>query len=198
MKKPLIILAIIIFPVLLILMFQFLADHRYDIPVFYEEGIKTDTLVDATCLRRSESPYAVNRAAWKDGKHHILNFERIDGPVLKTRLEELERVQDVFYTESNIQLTTIVNTQSLQVTDISDYDQRIQFYEQFWKVEAMDSTTWHQTKLCELVMTELDSRVVLVDAFGRIRGYYNIVMREETDRLIAELKVLLSNKEFNE
>ena len=198
MKKPLVISAIIIFPVLLILLFQYAADHRFDIPVYYENGIKADTLVDVACLSRAAVEYKVSNPAWTDGKHHILHFERIDGPVLKTRLEELERVQDVFYDQPNILLNTYVNNVSLKASDISDYNQRIQFYEQFWKVEELDSATWHRTKRCELVMTQLDSRTVLVDAFGRIRGYYNIVEREETDRLIAELKILLSNDEFGE
>jgi len=41
-----------------------------------------------------------------------------------------------------------------------------------------------------MAMTDLDNRVVLVDKKNRIRGYYNILEREETDRLILELRIL--------
>ena len=39
-------------------------------------------------------------------------------------------------------------------------------------------------------MSNLDNRVVLIDKQNRIRGYYNITEREETDRLILELRIL--------
>lgn len=44
-------------------------------------------------------------------------------------------------------------------------------------------------------MKPIDNRVVLIDRQGRIRGYYNILERDETDRLIAELRILKANME---
>ena len=57
-------------------------------------------------------------------------------------------------------------------------------------MEALDSASWAELKYCSMAMTPLDNRVVLVDAAGRIRGYYNILERKETDRLILELRIL--------
>jgi hypothetical protein len=41
-------------------------------------------------------------------------------------------------------------------------------------------------------MDDIDNRVVLVDNQEQIRGYYDITDREETDRLIVEIKILIA------
>lgn len=43
---------------------------------------------------------------------------------------------------------------------------------------------------CALLLRENDTEV-LIDTAGQIRGYYSLGSREETDRLILELKILL-------
>lgn len=43
---------------------------------------------------------------------------------------------------------------------------------------------------CALLLRDNESDV-LIDSAGQIRGYYRIGSREETDRLILELKILL-------
>ena len=129
------------------------------------------------------------------GKINIVHFERVDGPVLKTRLEELERVQDVFQNDADIELTTYLNGSSISLKDITDYNKRIQFVDQFWKISQLDSMDWANLKYCGMAMTNLDNRVVLVDKQNRIRGYYNIIEREETDRLILELRILKTEEE---
>ena len=83
----------------------------------------------------------------------IIHFERLDGPVLKTRLEELERVQDVFYDDEDITLNTFVNKSTIAVQDIQDYDQRIQFLDAFWKKSELDSVAWAELKFCAMAMT---------------------------------------------
>lgn len=52
---------------------------------------------------------------------------------------------------------------------------------------AADSTQWRD---CLLLMRS-PWKTVLVDKDKHIRGYYNLNSREETDRLIVELKILL-------
>jgi hypothetical protein len=52
---------------------------------------------------------------------------------------------------------------------------------------AADSTQWRD---CLLLMRD-PWKTVLVDTDRHIRGYYNLSSREETDRLIVELQILL-------
>jgi len=195
-KKALIIGLIIAFPIGLIFFFQFFSEGRYDIPLYYETGVRPDTLTSTTCIPRTAEQYYVDNDLLPDNKHRIIHFERFDGPVLKTRLEELERVQDAHSMEEKVEMLSFVNGSTMKANEVTDYGRRVVFLESFWKIAELDSTTWADLKFCDLVMDKLDNRIVLVDSKNRIRGYYNIMEREETDRLISELGVLLTNKEL--
>lgn len=187
-KKGVFLFLLIALPVLIFLFLKFFGRNEFTIPVYYEEGI-TDSLA-TPCLEQTNIQYVVKNNLIEMGEIDIVHFERMDGPVLKTRLEELERVQDVFASDESIKLKTFLNQETIKATDITDYDQRILFNENFWKINALDSSAWSHLKMCDMVMSELDNRVVLIDKENRIRGYYNILEREETDRLILELRIL--------
>ncbi len=186
-KKAVLLFLTIGLPVVIFLFLKGFGNNQYTIPVLYEQGLG-DSL-STPCLDQKKQQYVVNNELIPEGMK-IIHFERLDGPVLKTRLEELERVQDVFYNDEDISLNTFVNANTISVTDIQDYDQRIQFLDGFWKKSELDSTSWANLKYCAMAMTNLDNRVVLIDKKNRIRGYYNILEREETDRLILELRIL--------
>ena len=142
------------------------------------------------CLNKEPSQYYVQSALVQEGKLKIIHFERVDGPLTLFRLEELERVQDVFDEDPEVELITSVNSASLSLQDVEDYKNRIRFLDQFWKRQELDSTAWAALKYCDMAMTDLDNRVVLIDKQNRVRGYYNISDRDETDRLILELRIL--------
>lgn len=184
---------LILLPVLIFLFLKGFGKNQFDIPVLYPNGV-IDTLEQVSCIDRSPEQYIVKAAELELGILKIIQFEETDGPVLKTRLEELEKVQDIFYKNPKMQLITFLNSASIQANSISNYNRRITFYDQFWKFEELDSMSWSSFKSCGLIMTELDNRVVLVDAENKIRGYYNIMEREETDRLILELRILQSKE----
>lgn len=192
-KKSVFLFLLIALPVIIFLFLKSFGRNEFSIPVYYEKGLG-DSL-STPCLDRSAEQYIVKNPLLAEGKINVVHFERMDGPVLKTRLEELERVQDVFYNDDDIQLTTYLNGSSIAHKDITDYNGRIQFMEQFWQIDELDSTAWANLKYCGLTMSNLDNRVVLVDQQKRIRGYYNILEREETDRLILELRILKTEEE---
>lgn len=192
-KKSVFLFLLIALPVLIFLFLKSFGRNEFTIPVYYQKGVG-DSL-STPCLDGSKEQYVIKDRLVKDGKINIVHFERLDGPVLKNRLEELERVQDVFYNDAEIGLTTYLNGASISTKDITDYNRRIQFKEPFWTISELDSTDWAGLKYCGTVMSNLDNRVVLVDKFNRIRGYYNIMEREETDRLILELRILKTEEE---
>jgi len=194
-KKSAFLFLLIALPVLIFLFLKFFGRNEFTIPVYYQKGLG-DSLT-TPCLDRSRQQYVVKNIEVEKGKINIVHFERVDGPVLKTRLEELERVQDVFQDDPQIELTTYLNAASIALKEITDYNRRIQFIDQFWKISQMDSLNWANLKYCGMAMSNLDNRVVLVDKQNRIRGYYNIIEREETDRLILELRILKTEEENN-
>lgn len=187
-KKSAFLFLLIALPVLIFLFLKFFGRNEFTIPVYYQKGLG-DSL-STPCLDRARQQYVVKDGLVNEGVINIVHFERLDGPVLKTRLEELERVQDVFFNDAEIELTTYLNGSSIVTKDITDYNRRIQFLDNFWRINQLDSLSWANLKYCGMAMSNLDNRVVLVDKQNRIRGYYNIMEREETDRLILELRIL--------
>ena len=187
-KKSIFLFLLIALPVIIFLFLKFFGRNEFTIPVYYEQGLG-DSLT-TPCLDKAKEQYTIKSPLLGAGSIHVVHFERMDGPVLKTRLEELERVQDVFSNDDDIQLNTFLNGSSISLKDITDYNRRIQFVEQFWKINQLDSISWAELKYCGTAMSNLDNRVVLVDQQKRIRGYYNILERSETDRLILELRIL--------
>lgn len=187
-KKGLFLFLLILLPIIIFLFLKRFGRNEFTIPVYYEQGLG-DSLT-TPCLDRSNKQYIVASPFVDKEKMQIIHFERVDGPLTLFRLEELERVQDVFGDDKEVELITSVNEASMSLQAIEDYKNRIQFFESFWKRQALDSAAWSDLKYCAMAMSNLDNRVVLVDKQNRIRGYYNITDREETDRLILELRIL--------
>lgn len=63
------------------------------------------------------------------------------------------------------------------------------FKEDSIEIASVDKLS-DQEKKC-IFLTESVEQFVLVDKLNRIRGYYNVNDRDESDRLILELKILL-------
>ena len=192
-SKHLFLFLLLLLPVLTFLFLKFFGNNQFEIPVYYQQGV-SDTLT-ANCDRSKEIPYRVNHALVNGSSGYtVLHFESTDDSGLKDRLESLERVQDVFWNNDAVQLFTLLHQNGIQQEVLRKYKDRIQIRSEFWNVSALDDTAWSAFRSCDLIMDSLDNRVVLVDADRRIRGYYNINEREDTDRLILELKILLSEK----
>lgn len=187
-KKGIFLFLLILLPVIIFLFLKGLGRNEFTIPVYYEKGLG-DSL-STPCLDRARAQYIIKSPFVNGDKIKIIHFERVDGPLTLFRLEELERVQDVFGEDPEVELVTSVNEVSMSLQEVEDYKNRIQFFDGFWKRQALDSMTWAKLKYCGVAMSNLDNRVVLVDKQNRIRGYYNITEREETDRLILELRIL--------
>jgi len=56
--------------------------------------------------------------------------------------------------------------------------------------EVLDTVLKYQTKVPAAKTNSTDNKLILIDEDGHVRGYYNGSEREETDRLMAEIKIL--------
>jgi protein SCO1 len=92
---------------------------------------------------------------------------------------------------SNVNKTLIVTTDSSEETkkNIEQIKEEVGNVEYDLSVLKTDSTT-ARLRSCFLLLNQ-PWTTVLIDNQNRIRGYYAPSTREETDRLIVELKILL-------
>ena len=189
-KKVIFLILLLALPIAIFLFLKSFGRNEFNIPVYYEQG-REDSLL--TICPGNTTQYTVNNPAIPQGGIKVVHFEQSGGTVLQTRFEQLERVQEVFYDDAEISLNTFLNERSISQKDITDDNKRIRFLTRFWKINTLDSVSWANLKDA-MVMAEPDNRVILVDDQNRIRGYYNILERDEMDRLILELRILKSNK----
>ena len=165
-------------------------NNQFDIPVYYESGV-IDTL-DSNCGRSTAIPYLVNTKPASQVLHKIYHFENSITEELEFRLQELERIQNAIGPNNGVLLFSFLNNPSITKRAFEKFDDRINYDPTFWSIRPVNPDTYRVFKNCELVMDDIDDRVVLVDNQERIRGYYDIMDREETDRLIVELKILIA------
>lgn len=121
---------------------------------------------------------------------------------------ELLRVQGNFDTNSNVQLLSFSIDPTYDKPEVlKEYAQVLGAEEEKWSFVTGDKSTIHELVRCGFILpvqqnnTEDGSidyshsdKVVLVDSQRRIRGYYSGTDREEVDRLITEMTILLKEE----
>lgn len=188
--KSIFLILIILLPVLVFLFLKSFGNNQFDIPIFYQAGV-TDTL-ESNCGRSKAVPYLVNTKPASQIVHKIYHFEKSITDDLEFRLQELERVQNAIGINNGVLLFSFLNSPQITKRAFERLDDRINYNSLFWSIRPVNTATYRIFKNCELVMDDIDNRVVLVDDAEQIRGYYDISDREETDRLIVELKILIA------
>ena len=93
-KKGIFLFLLIVLPVIIFLFLKRFGRNEFTIPVYYEQGLG-DSL-STPCLDRTREQYIIESPFVNEDKLKVIHFERVDGPLTLFRLEELERVQDVF------------------------------------------------------------------------------------------------------
>ncbi|HVD97897.1 MAG TPA: SCO family protein [Cytophagaceae bacterium] len=140
------------------------------------------------------------------GKIHVANFFFTTCPSICPKMTiQFENIQKAFAKDSNLVLL------SFSVTPWIDSTERLKTYADFYHI---DPKQWHlltgeKSKIYELARksyfaeeeigftkdsTEFlhTEHFILVDTSGRIRGIYNGTLELETERLIGDIKNLLS------
>jgi len=188
--KSIFLVLIILLPVAIFIFLKSFGSNQFDIPIYYQQGV-VDTL-ENNCGRGNAAPYLVHTKPAAQIVHKIYHFEKEVTTDLQFRLQELERIQNAIGKNNGVLLFSFLNSPNITKRAFERFDDRVSYDPSFWSVRPVDAATYDVFKNCELVMNDADNRVVLVDKEERIRGYYDISDREETDRLIVELKILIS------
>jgi len=160
-KKRLYLFLALLLPGLLFVFLKYQASNRFDIPIYYEEGVPEQT---SNCPIPVSGPYHVADSVWshlRDGKQDanviIFSSKGLDGSDIARSISD-EIGAGVSFT-----IGSELSTDSLMVA------------------------RWMN---CTFLMTPF-RQTVLLDNRGRIRGYYDLGLRDEVDRLRVELKILL-------
>ena len=212
----LVLVCILMIPILIILFLKNFSSNTYSIPILYENGV--------------EDPY--KECDFPAGQQHVIPDFRFYAPdsseigsrEMKGKLTvvdffftscpsicpimsaEMERVQDAFRDEDNVQIFSISLDPDFDTPAVlADYAAVHGANPDKWFFLNGPREQTYALARCGFVLPALDGgknpddfvhsdKFVLVDEEGRIRGYYSGTTREGVDQLILETKILLYGK----
>ncbi|SHM57728.1 protein SCO1/2 [Cyclobacterium lianum] len=213
----LVLVCVLMIPVLIILFLRGFTSNEYDIPVLYEQGV--------------EDPYQECDYGENTGQHFIPDFtftDQYNRPVGREDMQgkitivdffftscpsicpvmssEMERVQDAFRDEQEVQIFSIsIDPEYDSPEVLAAYAERHLAEKDKWYFLTGNKDRIYDLARCGFVLPTIDGegvpedfihsdKFVLIDELGRIRGYYSGTQREGVDQLILETKILLYDK----
>ena len=161
----------IIIPLTISFFLHFFGKNSYEVPIFHEERIGNYSF----CLLDVEFPFYVKSDSFLEiGQNFILVDIRLDDKNQSFINNEIERLLNNNFI---IDLNTITSSR----------------LDNNWKTLRLNKSELFKYVSCKFLYDINFSSLILIDKFGRIRGYYESNSEDEFERLSAELKILISS-----
>ncbi|PZX55992.1 protein SCO1/2 [Algoriphagus ratkowskyi] len=212
-----VLVCILLVPILIFMFLKGFGSNTYDIPIFYEKGVDSPyqdcPTSDTTQHFIPEFTFSnqdgreVGRAEMQ-GKITIVDFFFTSCPSICPKMSsEMERVNDMFRNEDQVQIMSISIDPTYDTPEIlNEYAQKYNGVAGKWDFLTGDVEKIYNLAKCGFMIPTIDGlgvpddfvhsdKFVLVDELGRIRGYYSGTSREDVDLLMLETKVLLHASE---
>lgn len=215
--KFMVMVCILLIPVLIILFLRGFTQNRYDIPVYFEEGVEdpfghcdhaegqqhyipefTFVSQDSTSVGRDDM----------EGKITIVDFFFTSCPsICPIMSNEMQRVQDAFRDEATVQIFSVsIDPEYDTPAVLAEYAAKHEAAKDKWFFLNGPKEQAYDLARCGFALPIVDGKgnpedfvhsdkFILVDEAGRIRGYYSGTQREGVDKLILETKILLHGME---
>ncbi|MBS4070287.1 MAG: SCO family protein [Algoriphagus sp.] len=214
--QGMVLVCILLIPVLIFMFLRGFGKNEYDLPVFFEKGVDNPFLEcpigDTTqhfipdFTFTNQEGKSVGRKEM-EGKVTIVDFFFTSCPsICPVMSREMERVNDMFRDEPNVQIMSISIDPEYDTPEIlKSYADEHNAITGKWHFLTGPKDLTYQLARCGFVLPTLDGngvpddfvhsdKFILVDELGRIRGYYSGTNREDVDLLMLETKVLLYGK----
>jgi len=211
--QGLVLVCILLIPVVIFLFLKTFGNNQYDIPVFFQNGVE-DPLSE--CMMLDSGQHFISEFALIDqngqtrgsnemsGKITIVDFFFTSCPsICPVMSTELERVDDAFRNEDQIQIYSISIDPEYDTPEVlAEYAKRHLATPGKWFFLTGEKSLIYDLARCSFILPTIDGegqpeefvhsdKFVLIDGKGRIRGYYSGTNREDVDKLILETKILL-------
>lgn len=212
-----VLVCILLLPVLIFLFLKGFGNNEYDLPIFFQKGVDnpfkecpvTDStqhyIPDFTFINQEGKPIGRSQM---EGKITVVDFFFTSCPsICPVMSKELSRVNDMFREEPRAQLMSISIDPEFDTPQVlKEYADEHEAIAGKWHFLSGPKLETFQLARCGFVLPALDGngvpddfvhsdKFILIDAEGRIRGYYSGTTREQVDLLILEMKILLYGKD---
>jgi len=193
MKKALFLFIAVMFPIVVILFLRIFGESEYEIPVYYDDSVLQLVGCEEAALPYHFVPeYNINPRQ----RHATVLALVPDADSLSSYVTELFRLNDKFPEDDDAHILIAIKGKGLlnKIAEVAEYDLQ-QNNMDFIELTKEEFENLYRCKLFLPQGTEDagEANTVLIDKQSRIRGYYNLLRRTETDRLSAETKILLQS-----
>jgi hypothetical protein len=206
-KSKILILTITLsFPVILYLFLRSYGQNEFALPVFFENEEKlycndssnANDLIQVFSLNLEDS-FKLENVYKADYK--VVHFPNVDDSEIQTLKNELNRILNTFddLSINLISFRSFSDEEENPVNFLSAIRSNTYLYTQGDKdifincIYAFPTEEWKGKHPSEETIP-IDNTLILLDQENKIRGYYDGYETKEVDRLILEIRVLLSNK----
>ena len=171
-KKWIYLFGALVLPGLIFTFLKIFGKNEFDIPVYFEDGLKGDSV----CVQDVNGPYHIpDSVVLKMGLGKAKSHVAIIFPFVHDDLSEVNRLTKK-YSNRELNVVVLSGMPNLPKTNLD--------------VQFLNYVDFGNVCMCWL-RAEEESSIVLIDEDYRIRGYYDGNKREEIDRLDTELSILL-------
>ena len=199
--KILVLIAILIIPACIYTFLRTFGENEFSLPVFPVGELKGPPLSS----ENEKQDYKMVFPNLYDVEGHIFNQESLAGDILileivapdddiTRRNYQLNRIADIFSDVNNVHLLRIIEKGNTNHPDYGTY-----------KGKNANTTVCYSDHEATKTLTDLlfktgenkdrtrgTGQLVLIDTERKVRGFYNVNEFEEMDRLILEVKILLT------
>ncbi len=207
----------LIFPVCIIYFLRMFGENKFSIPVYHQNAAELSSeycqfsegqhhIPDFALVNQKSQPLS---AAYFDDHITVVNFFYTNCPATCREVNsELLRVQGNFFHDQNVRILSVTLDPEVDQPDVlAQYSVMAGAHEMQWNFATGGKDRIFELLRCGFVLPATgegnltvedmhSDRLVLVDSQRRIRGYYSGTDREDVDRLVTEMKILLQEEKF--
>ncbi|MDN4165170.1 SCO family protein [Cytophagales bacterium LB-30] len=209
--KGLFLITILAIPVLIFLFLKFFGSNKFEIPVYYTQGVES-SFTECNFGKEQHVIPPFNLLAHTgasiteshlDGNITVVDFFFTTCPsICPIMSTSLTRVQDAFE-DKGVQLVSFsVDPENDSIEALQAYAKRFDAKPDMWTFVTGSKPDIYRLARCGFILPVIDGdgspedfihsdKLILIDKQRRIRGYYSGTDTEDVDRLIVELKILL-------
>ncbi len=213
-NKTGLLIVLLVLPVFLFLFLRTFGENKYKLTIFYPQGVdsvKVDGKWKVDSVYHTITPFKFTNQnnkpiSEKDvkGKIYVADFFFTRcGSICPKMSSQLTRVQNAFKDNQGINILSFsIDPEHDSVEVLKNYANQYKAIDGQWHFLTGTKDDIYKLGVKGFKISVGDgkevtpdyfhsSRLILIDREGRIRGYYNGVSRDDVDKLILEIKVLL-------
>jgi len=180
-KKPILLFLALGLPVAVFVFLKFFGKNEFVVPVLFEDGMSTP---EGCELFRYDVPYSIPdtvlaKFAWNSNDSiSLVVFSDTTNAEQQEQSIQLNRIFTEFHSD-NFKIILLSESSRSEQTEFKNV-----------RLVMVRELQESSVRSCVFLLKPTDN-TVLLDSKKRIRGQYNTANREDVDRLIMEIKIIL-------